>query len=172
MNKAIIGLLVLIALGLVAYKVSLRADIGNPSQAGSSAEIPPPDAVFLEPDVTAEMVMGAVAGIRKQADREAAAATFAGLWVGEAGWAGEVMDVTDERRGSAVRMQITSSGVFGGSFFLIAVISDPEADVRKGDAATVQGMVTKVEVLSTMPLPTHRIVLEPAKVLSVARRTR
>jgi len=176
MQRVVIVVLALVAIGLVGF-VGYSAVTKAQKQQRSTAPAAPPapveppaDAQFVPDEVGAEGVMAGVASARKDADRQAAEAMWQGVWVPNEGWTGEVVDVTNERSGIAVRLSVTSSRVMGGSFFVIAVIAENEQGVRKGDGAVVQGRISRVEALPGGPIPLYRIVLEPAKVLSIQRR--
>ncbi|MDX2132603.1 MAG: hypothetical protein SFY69_11185 [Planctomycetota bacterium] len=133
---------------------------------------PPADARILEDDVEPGMVVGSIVGVRREADRRAIEASYVGTWTPNRGWEGEVVDVTDERSGVALRLFYAQGGMLSSGFYVIAVVPANDQGVQKGDVATVQGRISKLEMLETQPLPTFRVVLDPARVLRNRTRSR
>ncbi|CAG0950427.1 hypothetical protein PHYC_00170 [Phycisphaerales bacterium] len=173
MNKIIIPILVLIAVGVfgtVGY-MAFRKNKGQllkPSEPRLPVEVtPPPDAHFLDAEASPSGIMFEVASMRKKIDQDQIAAGYVGMWVPETGWESEVVDITEERGGTAVRMYTTTGGIVGGFYIVAVVQGEPDSlGFKKGDRATVQGRIDKIEVLPAAATPMYRIVLNPARVLS------
>lgn len=172
MQRVLILVVALIALGAIGAAVYFGIQKRAAPEAGRSpavapvaaATLPPANAEFLDPETTADGVMLAVSSMRKEPDQKAAEAGFVGLWVPAEGWEAEIVDVTEERSGTALRMYVTTGGITGG-YYIVAVVAGELDDIRKGDRAAVQGRIDKVEVLPGGAIPIHRIVLNPAKVV-------
>lgn len=144
-----------------------RTKAGAPPAAASA--IPPADAEFIDADPGG--LVSSASSIRNPAQRAAAAAELEGLWVSNEGWNLEVEDVTREVGGYAVRCYVYGGGVISGCW-VVAVVPDNAQNVEKHDRATVQGRIAKVEIVNTPPVPTYRVLLQPARVLSVQKTAR
>lgn len=175
MSKILLPVLILIAIGVfgtvgfLAFQKNKDKVKSNPPPAAPVlAAVPPPDARFLEAGTTAEGVMFSVSSLRKKADQEVAATQFVGLWVPEPGWESEVVDVTEEAGGTAIRMYTTTGSGLHSGFHIVAVVQEEPDNLGfgNGDRATVQGRIDKVEVLDGSVTPMPRILLKPARVLS------
>lgn len=134
-----------------------------------AAVVVPADATVLADDVEPGHLIAEIAGVRRESDRRAVEQYYAGMWSPGRGWTGEVADVTKERSGVALRLFYAQGGSLNSGFYVIAVIPSNDEGIEPRDVVTVQGKITRLEGLATMPLPTYRVVLEPSRVLAVRK---
>jgi hypothetical protein len=155
----VIGLVALAAAG--AYVVSQNQPQPPARKAFPG---PPSGAEFTDDDPRTILAVGATAARRGAGPKTASSDDYIGLWNREPGWEGEVVDITSERQGPAIRMEVRDSGVVGGSYFIIAIVGEDHG-VSKGEIARVQGRISDVRTIVAAAQATHRIVLDPARVL-------
>jgi len=162
---------VIFGLALILGGIAVASKFANSAQrsggtVAADPTIPPANATFVE--ASAEDILGDVATAKKGV-RDQVAASYQGLWVPSTGWESEVVDVTSERGGTAVRMQQTSNSFLGGSFYIVALCPTLDQEVKKGDRATVQGRIKSVDLLPAAAVPMYRILLHDCRVLKVGK---
>ncbi|MBX3383824.1 MAG: hypothetical protein KF864_10005 [Phycisphaeraceae bacterium] len=162
----VVALVLVVSVGaLVGYQIVVSAQSQRTINAQQSTS-PPPGAVFVEYEP--EGIVSSVASARRREQREEIASYYEGLWVPDAGWEHEVVDVTPESLGTAVRMFTATGGITGG-YYTVAVFPTLDQPVKKGDRVRYQGEIKRVEVLPTPGVPTQRILLHNCRLISVTR---
>ena len=154
----------MIVIGLLAagvlYQVT-REKPAPPARAASSG--PPADAEYVGDSPLA--VLSAGSSGKTPGQRSAAADEFIGKWVPAPGWEGPIEEITQEPKGTALRLLMQEPKIIGGSYWIIAVVG-PDHGCKKGDTVRVQGRITDVSMRSGPALTIiNRIVLEDARVL-------
>jgi hypothetical protein len=163
----VIGVILVFAvLGAVGYQVYISAEADGLSSAAESTT-PPTGAAFVDED--AGTIIAGVMSARRKEQRDEIAAYYEGAWIPSEGWEHEVVDVTRETKGTAVRMYTTTGGGIIGGYYTVAVFPVLDQPVSKGDRVRYQGMIKRVEMLPAGAVPMQRILLHNCRLISVTR---
>jgi hypothetical protein len=117
---------------------------------------PPADAQYViktPPDIIAEV-----------AKAKGDASEFIGLWNDARGWDGELVAITEEKSGTALRINNSVAGLAGGNYWIVAIVGD-NPDVQTKTLVRVQGRIKEVSTTVKGPNIIHRIVLEDARII-------
>lgn len=162
-NRAVVvlGVIVVVVGGALVYD---KAKSQAAAPAHQSITAPPSDAEYTDDGPKTIIGAGGVAG--HGPPQTHASDAYLGMWNREP-WEGECVNITDEKQGPALRIEVRDSTVVGGSYFIIAIVGDNHG-VTKGETVQVQGRISDVRtvVVPDAASVISRIVLDPAIVVS------
>lgn len=118
------------------------------------------------PPAGAEFItMDPAAIIMDVASKKGDASDYIGKWNDERGWDGELMSITNENTGTALRISNSEARLAGGTYWIVAVVGDnPDVETRK--LVRVQGRIKDVSSKAmTGANIVHRILLEDARII-------
>src|SRR5262245_6646358 len=99
---------------LLAFATALLLTACEPQRPPRPASKgPPPDAQYVTkspPDIIAEV-----------AKAKGDASEFIGLWNDERGWDGELVAITEDKSGTALRINNSVAGLAGGNYWIVAI---------------------------------------------------